>query len=232
MTDDQRHAALRRSLRDALLANARGATSGATGDDPVSREAESRALAAFRTARDAGEHTSRTTRPRDDWSPSARRRRSPRSLKTALAALVASVTLGGVAIAAGNLPDSFLDAPAPPPTEPLPSSTAPDVPTAVPPESPSTSGPRGGVVPDRTDQKQHGMREGKKHGKAQDAKDRPGAGKGGPEKDGRGAPSPTAAEGAAGAQGADGAERSRSAADRSERPDPAHPLGKPRPARS
>ncbi|MFD7998820.1 hypothetical protein [Streptomyces mirabilis] len=61
-------------------------------------EAEALAGAAFRAARDGGAHAARTRR-RDDWRPREQRRVS-RSLKATLAMLLASVTLGGVAVAA------------------------------------------------------------------------------------------------------------------------------------
>ncbi|CAL9299970.1 hypothetical protein [Streptomyces sp. SudanB52_2052] len=66
--------------------------------DGIDAEAEQRAVAAFRAARDAGPHRARTRR-RDDWRP--RERRHPgRSLKATLSVLLASLTLGGVAVAA------------------------------------------------------------------------------------------------------------------------------------
>jgi hypothetical protein len=65
--------------------------------DSLDPGAEDRALAAFRTARQAGAHGARTRR-RDDWRPRAHRRLG-RSLRATLAALMASATLGGVAIA-------------------------------------------------------------------------------------------------------------------------------------
>ncbi|MEV3914011.1 hypothetical protein [Streptomyces canus] len=61
-------------------------------------EAERRAVAAFRAARDAGVHRARTRR-RDDWRPRSQRRRA-RSLKATLSVLLASLTLGGAAYAA------------------------------------------------------------------------------------------------------------------------------------
>ncbi|MFE4752573.1 hypothetical protein ACFRIB_20240 [Streptomyces mirabilis] len=61
-------------------------------------EAEAQALAAFRAARDDGAHAARTRR-RDDWRP-REQRRARRSLKAMFAVLLASVTLGGVAVAA------------------------------------------------------------------------------------------------------------------------------------
>ncbi|GGW89755.1 hypothetical protein [Streptomyces lomondensis] len=66
--------------------------------DGIDAEAEQRAVAAFRAARDAGPHRARTRR-RDDWRP--RERWHPgRSLKATLSVLLASLTLGGVAVAA------------------------------------------------------------------------------------------------------------------------------------
>jgi hypothetical protein len=61
-------------------------------------EAETRALAAFRAARDDGAHTARTRR-RDDWRTAGRRLPS-RSAGTAFAVLLAGLALGGVAAAA------------------------------------------------------------------------------------------------------------------------------------
>ncbi|WP_328749914.1 hypothetical protein OHT57_31210 [Streptomyces sp. NBC_00285] len=66
--------------------------------DKADGEAELRAVAAFRVARDTGAHRARTRR-RDDWRPRARRR-TVRSLRTTLCVLLASLTLGGVAYAA------------------------------------------------------------------------------------------------------------------------------------
>ncbi|MFG2128072.1 hypothetical protein ACGFNV_09750 [Streptomyces sp. NPDC048751] len=64
----------------------------------VDTEAEQRAVAAFRAARDSGEHRARTRR-RDDWRP-REQRGGARSVKATLSVLVASLTLGGVAFAA------------------------------------------------------------------------------------------------------------------------------------
>ncbi|MFF4724987.1 hypothetical protein ACFY3M_06560 [Streptomyces mirabilis] len=61
-------------------------------------EAEQRALTAFRAAHDAGAHRARTRR-RDDWRlPAERRARRP--VKMTLGIVFASLTLGGVAVAA------------------------------------------------------------------------------------------------------------------------------------
>ncbi|MFF1281861.1 hypothetical protein [Streptomyces sp. NPDC058299] len=66
--------------------------------DAVDPEAERSAVAAFRAARVAGAHGART-RARDDWRP-GRPHRTRRSLRTTLSLALASLTLGGVAVAA------------------------------------------------------------------------------------------------------------------------------------
>ncbi|MHA5052647.1 hypothetical protein [Streptomyces sp. SD15] len=62
--------------------------------------AEARAVAAFRAARDEGAHAVRPARSRrrDDWRP-REQRKAGRPLRTTLAVLLASLTLGGVAVA-------------------------------------------------------------------------------------------------------------------------------------
>lgn len=77
---------------DALLAAA------VRGRPEAHSEGEARAVAAFREARAQGKRTARTRR-RDDWRPNARRR-VLLSMRTTLAVLLASLTLGGVAFAA------------------------------------------------------------------------------------------------------------------------------------
>ncbi|MBB4712841.1 hypothetical protein BJ965_002723 [Streptomyces luteogriseus] len=72
-------------------------TAALTADDP-GPEAERRAVAAFRTARDAGAHGART-RHRDDWRLPAPGR-TGRPVKTTAAAVFTSIALGGVAVAA------------------------------------------------------------------------------------------------------------------------------------
>ncbi|MFI5793373.1 hypothetical protein [Streptomyces sp. NPDC051677] len=68
-------------------------------------EGELRAVAAFRAARDTGAHRARPRR-RDDWRPRAARRPAARSLRVTLSALIAGLTLGGVAYAAiGSVTD-------------------------------------------------------------------------------------------------------------------------------
>ncbi|MFF8906963.1 hypothetical protein [Streptomyces olivaceoviridis] len=66
--------------------------------DGVDAEAERSAVAAFRAARDAGARDART-RARDDWRP-GRPAPARRSLRTTLSVALASLTLGGVAVAA------------------------------------------------------------------------------------------------------------------------------------
>ncbi|WP_217235061.1 hypothetical protein [Streptomyces sp. AC555_RSS877] len=64
----------------------------------VDADAEQRAVLAFRAARDAGVHRARTRR-RDDWRP-REQRSAARSLRTTLSVFLASLALGGVAVAA------------------------------------------------------------------------------------------------------------------------------------
>jgi hypothetical protein len=66
--------------------------------DGVDAEGERRAVAAFRAAREAGVHQART-RHRDDWRPREQRGLA-RSVKATLSLFVASLALGGVAVAA------------------------------------------------------------------------------------------------------------------------------------
>ncbi|MER7476871.1 hypothetical protein ABTX60_04300 [Streptomyces sp. NPDC126510] len=93
--------------------------------DGVDAEAEQRAVAAFLAARDAGAPGTRTRR-RDDWR-ARERRHLGRSLRTTLSVLLASLTLGGVAVAAigvaGSPEDGTKDAPE---RRPAPSSTPHD----------------------------------------------------------------------------------------------------------
>ncbi|MFE0652955.1 hypothetical protein ACFVZH_30725 [Streptomyces sp. NPDC059534] len=149
MPDDQRNGALEDSLRAALGAptgRARPADGPTPDGDPTAREAEARAVAAFRAARDAGLHRARPTRRRDDWTPATGRRRPVRSVRTAVAALIASVTLGGVAVATGGLPDRFPGTPSPAPEPRAVGSTPAPAPGrtragSTPPGPPETSTP-------------------------------------------------------------------------------------------
>ncbi|MFB9505888.1 hypothetical protein ACFFS2_11620 [Streptomyces aurantiacus] len=114
----------------------------------VDPDAEKRALAAFRQARDEGAHGEARTRRRDDWRPDGERR-GGWSLRTTLIALAASVTLGGVAVAAigsgSGTPDEEGER-----DRPRPSSTAPaEIGTDA--GAPGASGPAGSAGPGRTD---------------------------------------------------------------------------------
>ncbi|MGW3497400.1 hypothetical protein [Streptomyces sp. NPDC001020] len=71
--------------------------------DALDPQAERHAVAAFRAAREAGVHKDARTRGRDDWR--ARRGSLRRGMKAAVALFGASLTLGGVAIAAIGSPD-------------------------------------------------------------------------------------------------------------------------------
>jgi hypothetical protein len=106
-------------------------------------DAEARAVAAFRAARTGGAHAARTRR-RDDWRPREHRRAS-RSLKATLAVLLASVTLGGVAVAAiGSSSDGDTDGQG----RTQPSSSAPDRSAD---EPPVASGVPGSSAPGQAD---------------------------------------------------------------------------------
>ncbi|MEU9956129.1 hypothetical protein [Streptomyces sp. NPDC050982] len=100
----------------------------------VDVDAERRVLAAFRAARDEGAHRAAVrNRRRDDWRPE-RERRGGRPVRATLVALVASVTLGGVAVAAigtgsGGTRDEGAER-----GRPLPTSSAPTGPTAAAPD--------------------------------------------------------------------------------------------------
>ncbi|MFD3478857.1 hypothetical protein [Streptomyces sp. NPDC058695] len=77
---------------------------------------EERAVAAFRAARDRGAHSARTRR-RDDWRPRRRHGLSRWSVRTGVGALLASITLGGVAMAGiGAVNDTSGDDAERPPT--------------------------------------------------------------------------------------------------------------------
>ncbi|MFG2464301.1 hypothetical protein ACGFXB_02345 [Streptomyces canus] len=91
----RRHARTEEILRDGPL---EALFAAALRGEKSDGDAELRAVAAFRAARDTGAHRARTRR-RDDWRPRAQRRRA-RSLKATLSVLLASLTLGGVAYAA------------------------------------------------------------------------------------------------------------------------------------
>ncbi|MGX5184026.1 hypothetical protein ACWKT5_14695 [Streptomyces avermitilis] len=88
-------------------------------------EAEARAVAAFRVAREQGTRAARIRR-RDDWRPKGERR-AGRSLRTTFAVVAAALTLGGAAVAAaGGVPGAA------PEGRTRPSSTAPAASSAAP----------------------------------------------------------------------------------------------------
>ncbi|MGW7607060.1 hypothetical protein ACWGKW_07215 [Streptomyces sp. NPDC054766] len=89
-------------------------------------EAEQRALAAFRVAHDEGAHRARTRR-RDDWRPPAERR-ARRPVKITLGVVLASLTLGGVAVAAIGSVGSSADGDGAERGTAHPSAVAPDQP--------------------------------------------------------------------------------------------------------
>ncbi|MGX1908655.1 hypothetical protein ACWIID_07335 [Streptomyces phaeochromogenes] len=99
--------------------------------DAVDADAERRVLAAFRAARDEGAHRAATrNRRRDDWRPE---RRGGRPVRATLVALVASLTLGGVAVAAigsgsGGTRDEGAERGGPLPTSSAPTGPAGAVP--------------------------------------------------------------------------------------------------------
>ncbi|MEV0240454.1 hypothetical protein AB0I06_11050 [Streptomyces sp. NPDC050674] len=136
-----RHALLDSDIEALLLASLVG--------DGVDAEAEQRAVAAFRAARDAGVLRARGRR-RDDWR--ARERRCPgRSLRTTLSVLFASLTLGGVAVAvigvAGAPEKGRADAPERRPA----SSSAPHAPAGQPSRGGHSPGSGTGSAPARPD---------------------------------------------------------------------------------
>jgi hypothetical protein len=98
--------------------------------DALDPQAEKHAVAAFRAAREAGVHSDTRTRKRDDWR--ARRGPQRRGVKAAAALFGASLTRGGVAIAAIGSPDGPRAAPqdrASGPPHPSPTAAQPSSPT-------------------------------------------------------------------------------------------------------
>ncbi|MGA5894129.1 hypothetical protein [Streptomyces venetus] len=121
--------------------------------DGVDAEAEQRAVAAFRAARDGGAHRTRA-RLRDDWRPRERRRYLGRSLRTTLGVLFASLTLGGVAVAAIGAAGSPADGPDDDRGHPPATSGTPSDPARTPPRSADPGRPSGtatGSAPARPD---------------------------------------------------------------------------------
>lgn len=118
----------------------------------IDTEAEHRAVAAFRSARDEGDHRARTRR-RDDWRPSARSRALV-SLRAAVGAVLASLLLGGGALATmntsrtqdGGTPPTADHRPPPHTTPPAERQTPPPLPrpkqTRTHPEAPNETKPK------------------------------------------------------------------------------------------
>ncbi|MFF5017690.1 hypothetical protein [Streptomyces sp. NPDC001165] len=134
----------------------------------IDPEAEQRAVAAFRAARDSGAHALRTRR-RDDWRP--REARGARlSLKATLSVFLASVTLGGVAFAAIDSVGSGKDDDG---QQKRPSSSAPGQSTADP-AAPGSAGasarPHHPATAKDTLAHCRAYEQVKEHGKALDAK--------------------------------------------------------------
>ncbi|WP_123973515.1 hypothetical protein [Streptomyces sp. Ag109_O5-1] len=109
-----------------------------TGD--LDSQAEQRAVAAFRSARVEGAHQAARTRRRDDWRlPAERRARRP--LKVTFGVVFASLTLGGVAVAAIGSVSSSSDGADGDRGTTHPSALAPDRPGSAP-SSSSSQGSR------------------------------------------------------------------------------------------
>ncbi|MGW1050077.1 hypothetical protein [Streptomyces sp. NPDC002521] len=104
----------------------------------VDAEAERRAVAAFRAAREPRVSAARTRR-RDDWRPAVPRR-GRRSLRTTLSVALASLALGGVAVAAIGSARSGPDARPDTPRPARPSASGPHR-SAAPGASAGTTGP-------------------------------------------------------------------------------------------
>ncbi len=137
------HAGKPRTLDELLVAAARLA--------PVVPEAEERAVAAFRAARDARAAATAATAPVDDWRSVPPRVRAA-WIKVGLGTLVAGLTLGGVAMAAGALPTPFGgpgDKPGPAPSASARQDEAPADRSGPSEPAPSTSGPAAGAVGER-----------------------------------------------------------------------------------
>jgi hypothetical protein len=109
----------------------------------IDEDAEERAVAAFRAARDGAKRRSPRTRCRDDWQP--RWRRGPgRSLRAVFGVLLASLTLGGVAMASMGVlstPSGGGHGERPRPQQTFPEPTADEQSAAAPPISGAATPP-------------------------------------------------------------------------------------------
>ena len=139
----------------------------------VDADAERRVLAAFRAARDEGAHRAAArNRRRDDWRPE-RERRGGRPVRTTLVALVASLALGGVAVAAIGSAGGGPRHEGAERGGPVPASSAPTGPAvAAPNQSPPAQADRGVRRPPSARETEAHCRaydSGKKRGKALDS---------------------------------------------------------------
>ncbi|MCL7381961.1 hypothetical protein [Streptomyces sp. 35G-GA-8] len=117
-------------------------------EDDTTAEAEQRATAAFRAARDAGTHEDARTRRWDDWRP-RKHGGTRRSLKATIALLVTGLTLGGVAVAgvgagsdapAADRKDKVRERQRPSPSAPKRSTAEPDATKSGAPRASADSG--------------------------------------------------------------------------------------------
>ncbi|MFE6888966.1 hypothetical protein [Streptomyces sp. NPDC057694] len=135
MTDEHAH-----TLGEALAAAVRPRQADGT-------SGERQALAAFRAARDAGALTA-PPRRRDDWRP--RRGRARWSARAAVGAVVASLAVGGVAVAGiGTVtgPDTHRER-----SRPAPATTTSPAPAPAAPRTTAPAKPTTGVLPPRPEQ--------------------------------------------------------------------------------
>jgi hypothetical protein len=117
---------------------------------PLVPEAEERAVAAFRAARDA-RASAAPTRREDDWR-SVKPRLQAGWIKVGLGTLVAGLVLSGVAMVVGALPTPFGETPekpAPAPSAPTRHGGEPADPSRTSEPAPSASGPASGMPEER-----------------------------------------------------------------------------------
>ncbi|MFF4515572.1 hypothetical protein [Streptomyces mirabilis] len=133
-------------------------------------QAEQRAVAAFRSARGEGAHRAARSRRRDDWRP-PEERRARRPLKMTFGVAFASLTLGGVAVAAIGSVSSSSDGAGADRSTAHPSALAPDRPGGAPSSSSRGSRPTDRPAPAQdTEAHCRAYEQVQSHGKALDAK--------------------------------------------------------------
>lgn len=134
----------------------------------IDTDAEHRAVAAFRSARDEGDHRARTRR-RDDWRPNARSRALV-SLRAAVGAVLASVLLGGGALTTMNTSSRTQDGSNPPTADHRPPPAERQTPQQLPGPKQTKPQPK---APNETKPKGEGGAKAKAKAKAKDeAKDK------------------------------------------------------------